>query len=71
MNESIEYQYIVTQLNANELIRSSVQKDITTLLSLVQSKRSLLKYLDDYDSNLNSRINAISGENKLIVKYDV
>lgn len=69
MEESIEYQYIQTQLAANRYVRNVMETDITNLLNMAHQKRQIISDINQQDIELHNRINAMSNSNKYLVNY--
>jgi len=67
---SAEYQFLSTQIQANNYVKSIIQSDIASLLKLVHEKRRVIDELDNINKELNIKLNAISNENQWIVKYE-
>lgn len=71
MNENLEYNFLIYQIDANNLIKSFLEKEIADLSIMTANKRKAIKEVDELNRKLNIRLNQIGEKNKSIVKYDV
>ena len=65
-NQSQEYQYLITQLRTNKDILNVLNYDISILYNLIKEKGRLIDEIENKNDQLNTRINALGGNNKMV-----
>ena len=70
MDNNIEYQYLVTELNANEKIKRVLVYEISQMSNMLREKRKFLNEIENHTEQIKERINKLEDKNISLILYD-
>jgi len=70
MDNNIEYQYLVTELNANEKIKRVLVYEISQMSNMLREKRRFLDEIENHTKQIQERINQLEDKNISLILYD-
>lgn len=70
MDNNIEYQYLVTEINANEKIKRVLIYEISQMSNMLREKRRFLTEIEEHTNQLNERINSLGLDNQSLILFN-
>lgn len=71
MDNNIEYQYLVTELNANEKIKRVLVYEMSQMSNMLREKRKFLQEIENHTEQLQERINKLEDKNTALILFDL